>query len=359
MKAFMRSISFLLLFSMLVCCLSSCKTEKRKEKFTKTLLDYFDTVTTITGYADNKGEFDKVVKLVEDRLWEYHKLYDAYHSKNDSGLADLYAGVTNIKDINALVNGQHVVCKVDQKLIDLLLYCKEIYALTGGETNVAMGSVLKLWHDERENASVNSSLASLPKEESLLAASMHADINDIIINEDEGTVFLADPEMLLDVGAVAKGYATEMIARELKEMGVSGYGLSVGGNVRLIGTKPGGEKWNVGIENPNDAYGGYVENLSVADVSVVTSGSYQRYYVVDGAIYHHIIDKDTLYPSDYFASVSIITENSALADALSTALFSMPIENGRALINGIENTEAIWVYKDGTVVSSDGLSRFK
>ena len=165
--------------------------------------------------------------------------------------------------------------------------------------------------------------------------------------------------MLLDVGAVAKGYATEMIARELKEMGVSGYGLSVGGNVRLIGTKPGGEKWNVGIENPNDAYGGYVENLSVADVSVVTSGSYQRYYVVDGAIYHHIIDKDTLYPSDYFASVSIITENSALADALSTALFSMPIENGRALINGIENTEAIWGYKDGTVVSSDGLSRFK
>ena len=210
MKAFMRSISFLLLFSMLVCCLSSCKTEKRKEKFTKTLLDYFDTVTTITGYADNKGEFDKVVKLVEDRLWEYHKLYDAYHSKNDSGLAELYAGVTNIKDINALVDGQHVVCKVDQKLIDLLLYCKEIYALTGGETNVAMGSVLKLWHDERENASVNSSLASLPKEESLLAASMHADINDIVINEQERTVFLADPEMLLDVGAVAKGYATEM-----------------------------------------------------------------------------------------------------------------------------------------------------
>ena len=358
MKAFIRFVSFFLVFSMLVCGLASCKAQKSKEKFTKTLLDYFDTVTTVTGYADSKEEFDEVVELIEERLWEYHKLYDAYHSKNDKGLEDLYAGVTNIKDINAVVDGQHTVCNVDKKLVDMLLYCKEIYTLTSGETNVAMGSVLSLWHNEREKWE-NSQPASLPDEVALVEAAKHTDINDIVIDEAAGTVFLADPEMLLDVGAVAKGYATEMIALELEKMGISGYGLSVGGNVRLIGSKPGGENWNIGIENPFDAYGGYVENISVSDVAVVTSGSYQRYYVVNGIKYHHIIDKDTLHPSEYFESVTIVTKNSALADALSTALFSMSLESGKALIEEIDGAEALWVQKDGSTISSSGFSRLK
>ena len=359
----MKALSFVLMFVLCITlCFSvlvSCNSQKSEEKFTKTFIDYFDTVTTITGYADNEEEFLEVADLVEERLWEYHKLYDAYHSKADPGMEQLYAGVTNVKDINALVDGQHQLCKVDEKLIELLLFSKEMYELTNGETNVAMGSVLSLWHDEREKAERYPQSAALPDADALTDAYLHTDINDIVIDEENCTVFLRDPKMLLDVGAIAKGYATEMIALELEEMGVSGYGLSVGGNVRLIGAKPNGEKWNVGIENPFDPYADYVENLKVADMSVVTSGSYQRYYVVNGQRYHHIIDKDTLYPADYFASVSVITENSGLADALSTALFSMPLENGKELIESLEGVEAIWVLTDNTKILSSGISNFK
>ena len=360
MKTHIRLLSFALCISLVFCSFVSCESGKSKEKFTKTLAgNYFDTDTTITGYSESEKEFTKIADLVEERLWEYHKLYDAYHSKTDPGLEKLYAGITNIKDINALVDGQHVVQKVDKKLIDLLLYCKEIYELTDGETNVAMGSVLSLWHNERDKAKENPSEAALPNAQALVNAYKHTSIDDLIINEEESTVFLNDPEMLLDVGAVAKGYATEMIALELEAMGVSGYGLSVGGNVRLIGSKPGGEKWKVGIQNPFNTYADYVDTIRVSSTSVVTSGTYQRFYVVNGLSYHHIIDKDTLYPSVYFASVSVITKNSALADALSTALFSMSLESGKTLVEGLDGVEVIWVLNDGEVVSSSGIQNLK
>lgn len=355
MKTALRFILTLLCFVSLVLTAVSCgNEEKSKEKFTKTYIDYFDTVTSVIGYAENEEEFNEVSDFVESRLYEYHKLYDAYHSATDFGYEDEYAGITNIKDINAIVNGKHMVRKVDRKIIDLLLYCKRAYELTGGETNVAMGSVLKLWHDERENAAINPKDAALPDAQALRIASDHIDMNKVIINEEECTVFLSDPDMLLDVGAVAKGYATEQIARELSEMGVTGYALSVGGNVRTIGTKVDGGKWSVGIENP-DMFEPYLETLAVSDKSVVTSGSYQRYYTVGNKTYHHIIDKDTLYPSVYFQSITVVTDNSALADVLSTALFCMPLEDGMALVDGLEGVEALWLSVDGVKSVSAGF----
>lgn len=357
-KILTRFAALVACVSLLILSLASCKVEKSKEKFTKTYYKYFDTITTVTGYAENEEAFLKANELIESRLSEYHKLYDAYNSKNDAGYEKNYAGVTNIKDINALVDGKHEVCRVDRRLIDLLLYCKEIYELTGGETNVAMGSVLRLWHDERSLALKNPDAARLPDADRLQAAASHTNIENLVIDEENNTVFISDPDMTLDVGAVAKGYATEMIARELEAEGYEGYALSVGGNVRTIGSKPGGKKWSVGIENPESEFLPYVETVNIAGESVVTSGSYQRYYTVAGVRYNHIIDKDTLYPSQYFDSVSVITKNSALADALSTALFSMPLEEGMALIDRIDGAEAVWISKSGEKHVSKGFSAY-
>ncbi|MBE6536448.1 MAG: FAD:protein FMN transferase [Ruminococcaceae bacterium] len=364
MKKYSKILALLILVSILFGCLASCKKNNgekigNKEKFTKTFYDYFDTVTTVIGYSETKEEFDRIAKLIETRLSEYHKLYDAYHSAADEGYEKSYAGITNIKDINAVIDGSHVERRVDKKLIDLLIYCKEMYTLTAGETNVAMGSVLKLWHDEREKAGLDYNSAALPSFERLNEAAKHTDINNLIIDEENSTVFISDPEMLIDVGAIAKGYATERIAAELESSGINGYALSVGGNVRAIGAKPNGECWNIGIENPLDPLGSYIETLKIADTSVVTSGSYQRFYTVNGERYHHIIDKDTLYPSAYFISVSIVTKDSAVADALSTAVFSMPFESGISMIEGMAGVEALWVFEDGSKKSSSGFDALK
>ncbi len=358
MKKTLRAVFSLVLISVVFSAFVSCKQEKSKEKFTETYVnEYFDTVTTVIGYAEDKNDFNEIADHIEERLSEYHKLYDAYHSFTDVGYEDEYRGIVNIKDINATVGGTHLVRRVDKKIIDMLLFAKEMYELTGGETNVAMGSVLKLWHDERDNAAKKPNSAALPDAEALVRAWEHTDINDVIINAEESTVYLADPDMLLDVGAVAKGYATEMIARELSEMGVSGYALSVGGNVRTIGTKPDGSDWSIGIENP-DPFEPYLETVYSSNTSIVTSGSYQRYYTVNNKNYHHIIDKDTLYPSVYYSSVSVVTENSALADALSTALFCMPLDMGMELVNGLSGVEAVWLSVDGVKTASDGFSKY-
>ena len=94
------------------------------------------------------------------------------------------------------------------------------------------------------------------------------------------------------------------------------------------------------------------------DLSLVSSGDYERYYTVEGKEYHHIIDPDTLMPATYFTAVSILCEDSGMADALSTAVFSMPLEEGKRLIEGLDNTEALWVMKDGELIYSSGFESF-
>jgi thiamine biosynthesis lipoprotein len=198
--------------------------------------------------------------------------------------------------------------------------------------------------------------AYIPSAEALDAAGVHCDINTLIIDREASTVFITDKDMQLDVGAVGKGYATEKAAQALIKEGVSSYVLNIGGNIRAIGTKVNGEGWITGITNPDkQSDETFVRRVVIKDTSLVTSGDYERYYTVNGEKYHHIIDPETKMPAQYFSSISIFTEDSALADALSTALFCLSYEDGLKLIESIGNVDALWVYRDGTVKMTDGI----
>lgn len=329
-----KALSAVLLIAFLIGLCSCAKTEKR---YTATSFEYFDTVTNIVGYAASEEEFDNTKNHIFSELEKYHRLYDIYNS---------YDGIANIKTINE----SRSPVKVDGDIINLIEYGKNIYSLTDGKTNIAMGAVLSIWHDCREDGT------RLPERKELLYASEHCNPDDIVIDKASGTVFLSDEEMSIDVGALAKGYAAEMIAESLREKGISGYLISIGGNVCAVGAKPDGKQWTVGIEDP---FGdGFCETVGVRDVSVVTSGSYQRYFELDGVRYHHIIDPDTLFPENRFVSVTVISGNSALADALSTALFNMNIEQGKALVASLEDTHAMWLTADGEKLCSDGFKEF-
>ena len=322
---------------------------ENKSSYKTYSFEYFDTVTTIIGYETTGEKFGEVSKVALSLLGEYHKLFDIYNE---------YEGINNICTINKLVNGEHQVVKVDRKIIDMLLLAKEMYTLTDGKMNIAMGSVLSIWHDYRTAGIDNPVKAELPPMEKLTEASKHIDINNIIIDEKNSTVWLADPQMKLDVGAFAKGYAVEMVAQRLKEMGKTDYVLNVGGNIRTLGTKATGAKWKTGIENPADT-SEYIEYIELAGESIVTSGSYQRFYVVGGKRYHHIIDSETLMPATGLLSVSIVCESSALGDALSTALFCMSVDEGMALVNSLNGVEAMWVTEDEVVHYSNNFAKFK
>lgn len=341
-----------LIISLLVVLLlitSGCA--KKTTRYQAEFLGVFDTVTTIVGYSESKEEFTALVGRIKDKLTEYHKLYDIYHN---------YEGVNNIKTIND--NAGIAPVKVDKELISLLLFAKKQYYATDGRTNIALGSVLRIWHEYREKGISDPLEAKVPPRKLLEQAARHTDTEGIIIDTKASTVYLSDPGMRLDVGAVAKGYATEGTAQYLEGEGVTSLVLDVGGNVRAIGGKPGKngmEPWNIGIKNPDkESKDTELCSVLISGYSVVSSGSYERYYTVNGKRYNHIIDPSTLMPASRFADVTIICRDSGLADALSTAVFIMPLEIGKKFVEGLNGVEAMWVMGTGEVVYSKGFKSF-
>ena len=336
---------------MLAAGLSGCQGGARGQKleaYDKQYLDYFDTITSVTIYAENEEQFAAYEQLVSSQLARYHQLFDIYEN---------YEGINNIKSINDSAGLTPV--QVDEEIIDLLEFSIDQYENTDGRFDVAMGSVLSVWHDYRERASEDPGHGAVPDQPELLRAAEHMDVSDIVIDKEASTVYLKDPDMRLDVGAVAKGYAAQQLAETLKEEGVEHALLSLGGNVAAIGTRGDGKPWRVGVQNPDLASSEpYLHVVDLENMSLVTSGTYQRFYEVDGKRYHHIIHPDTLMPWDAYQSVTILTPDSAMADALSTAVFNMELEEGRAFIEGMENTEALWVLADGSEVESSGFGAF-
>ena len=312
----------------------------------KVYYTYFDTVSYVYDYAGDSAErFEDRSAEVSHILMEYHQLFDIYHE---------YSGVTNLCSLNKAAGGEPL--EVDARLIDFLLCAKEMYERTDGEMNVMLGSVLRLWHDCREAASADPASAAIPEEEALREAMTHTDISLLEIDPERHTVRIADPQASIDVGALGKGYATERAAEYLEREGAFGYVLNIGGNIRCIGDRPSGTGWVTAVRDPEEPDGGYACKIRIRDTACVTSGVYERYFTVRGQRYHHIIDRDTLYPAAYFTSLTVVTRDSALADALSTALFCMPAEQGLELVNSIGGVEVLWIFPDGRMQDTPGFA---
>lgn len=330
----------------------SLAANQQMHKFSHMFFDTFDTAITIIGFAESQDKFDGIASLAEQRFVELHRLYNQYQP---------YDGLNNMYFVNG--NASQNPVKIDSDLFDLLSWAKRRQTETKGKVNIALGPVLALWHDERENAEANPEKAALPEMADLLAAKEHTDIDDLILNEDEQTVFFADPKMKLDLGAVAKGYAAEIVAQMLLETEMTSFIINAGGNVRT-GHPPldGRKSWGIGIQDPDAAIvlpgsSDVLDVLFLADNSLVTSGDYQRYYLYEGRRYHHLISPDTLFPAEYMRSVTIITRDSAYADLLSTAVFLMPYEEGRAFVESLEGVDALWILNDHSIQMTEGAEK--
>lgn len=333
----------LLLSLVIFISLFSCR---KSNRFSESYLEYFDTVTVLTVSNVSQKEFDEIAYFVKNELKNYHMLFDIYN---------LYEATNNIKTINDNA-GVAPVC-VSDELIEFLEYSIDLYDTTNGYFNIALGSVLKLWHECRENATKEPESARIPDKERLIYASLHTNIDDIIIDRASGTVFLKDKEMSIDVGAIAKGYTAQKIYDKLRALGYADFVLSIGGNVIASGNKNGTSAWQIGIEDPSDT-SKTICSLSLSERSLVTSGSYQRYYTVGEVRYHHIINPYSLMPENNYLAVSVIHTDSGLADAMSTALFNMSYEIGGELVKNTAELEAMWILNDGTIKYSENFLNY-
>ena len=349
MKKIITTIIVLILAISLV---TGCQTNKTKEynKYSDSFFDTFDTLVQVVGYTETEEEFNSYVEKIEARFQYLHKLYDIYNN---------YEGINNVKTINDNAGVKPV--KVEKEIIDLIIFAKEWHGRTNGQTNIAMGPVLKIWHEYRQEGEYNPENAELPPMDKLVEANQYTDINKVIVDTEKSTVYLADKRMSLDVGAIAKGYATELVAKEIMAEGFTSGIISAGGNVRVLDKPLDGvrERWGIGIQNPNTSIvpndNSVLETLFINNASVVTSGDYQRYYVVDEKRIHHLIDPRTLMPGEHYRAVTVVASDSGLADALSTAVFLMPYEESKELVNSMDGVEALWVMHDGTIEATDGM----
>ena len=312
-------------------------------KYTYEFIGAFDTTIQFIGYSKSKKDFEAMVEYGQNRLMELNKLFDIYNE---------YDGINNLKTINNNAGIEPV--KVEEEIIDLLLLSKEWYYKTNGKCNIALGPVLSIWHDYRDAGILDPENAKLPPLSDLENAAKYTDIDKVVIDEENSTVFLAEKNMRLDAGAVAKGYSTELVVMELLDKGYDNFAISSGGNVRVTGQPmiSGRKKWGVGIQNPEgnvyDPDDPSLDIIYVNDKSVVTSGDYHRTYTVDGKKYHHIIDSETLMPAEYFTAVVVIDENSGFSDFMSTTLFLTPYEEGLELAEKFD-VDAVSIFKDGTI----------
>lgn len=327
-----------------------------------TFFDTFDTVVTLTYFAPDEETFQKYLTYTHDEFLRLHKLYDNYHE---------YEGLTSVMTVNRLA-GQGPV-EVDPDLFDILEFSLDHYEASLGKVNIALGPVLSLWHEAREAAgahegaededqgSTSGKEVRLPDKAALEEANRHTDLAKLRLDKAARTVAFDDPKMALDLGAVAKGYATEKVAKGLEAMGMKNGLLSAGGNVRLFGYHPQGRPWKVGVEDPktNDRDQALAAMKMESGSSMVTSGDYQRYFVVDGKRYNHIIDPKTLYPATLYPSVSVVAGDSGLADFLSTTFFLCNKEEAARVLENYKkqgvDLGVIWVDFDNRVTSTDNL----
>ena len=310
------------LLSASILLLSGCSglPRERSQTYTDTL---FDTVISVQI-------FDSVD---EDVLKGCEKLCKKYDSMFSNKIED-----SEISRINSAGGNPVEVSKETIKLIKKGIYYSE---MSDGAFDITLAPVSSLWDFKAETPSV-------PSPEAIAEAVSHVNYENIIIRDN--TVKLADPQAGIDLGAIAKGYIADRIKDYLEEEGVRHAMINLGGNVLAMGSKLDGSDYNIGIQKPFDETGEPITSVKISDKSVVTSGIYQRYFKADGKIYHHILDPNTGYPCENnLYSVTILTDSSLTADALSTTCFLLGYDRGMKLINQLDNVDAVFITNDNQI----------
>ncbi|SHG91473.1 FAD:protein FMN transferase [Tepidibacter thalassicus] len=290
------------------------------------------TVVTVKIYDDVSEE---VFNKIFNRLREIeHKMTI---NKEDS----------EVMRINS--NSGKDFVKVSNDTFYVIKKGKYFSSLSNGKFDITIGPLVKLWNIGTEYARVPSKY-EIDKKIKLV------DYNNVVLNESQKSIMLKEKGMVLDLGGIAKGYAADEIVKILKESNIKHAIINLGGNVFAYGNKPDGTSWKIGIQNPFSQRGDYMGIVNISNKTVVTSGIYERFFEKDGKRYHHILDTVTGYPvENNLVGVSIITNTSIDADALSTAVFSLGLRKGMDFIEKLSDVDAIFITRDYNVYITSGL----
>lgn len=322
-------LSFILIISLLA-SLSACTANEipaEKETFA------MSTFITQKVYGKNKED---AVNKVDALLHRLENKLSLFKEDSDIDKINQNAGISPVE--------------VDEYTFDLIKTAKEYSGLSEGRFDITIAPLTLLWGIDTDHARV-------PSTEEIEQVLPLIDYRNIKLNEENKTVFLTEKSMKIDLGGVAKGYISNLIHKEYENLGITSAIVSIGGNIDIIGVKPDGHEYTLGIRDPLDLSGlKTIGKISVKDKVVATSGGYERFFEEDGKRYHHILDPKTGYPVESdLLSVTVISSNGGVADFLSTTLFSA----GSTYINNYINDDrfgVIIVDQNKKIYLSDHLS---
>lgn len=304
--------------------------------FVRTLDGPLGTVTTATIYDSlSADEAEQAFDALYERLMEIHDTMTAFTAGSDIARVGEASGVSP--------------AEVSGDTFAVIQTAQEVSVLSGGAFDITIGPLVRLWDIGAPNAHV-------PLEEEIQAARLLVDYRTLVMDDARQSVFLPVSGQRLDLGGIAKGHAGDEAARILEAHGIEHAIVDLGGNIILRGGKPDGGPWRVGLKTPVAGETGYLGILSLSDGAVVTSGGYQRFFEEDGITYHHILDPRTGRPAAAgLLSVTVVCQSSTRADALSTACFVLGLSGGKALIEGLDGAEGIFVTEEKQVYLTPGL----
>jgi len=335
MKLFLKKIC---LTAWLVLSVTSCGYEpvKRYQSVDTAMGTVVKTTIYGTKEAENlNGRIRQEIVDLEDEVLSWRK------------------EASQIGRINAC-SGSENGTALEPFLMEILEKVLQVSNASGGALDITMGQVVRLWNIDTY-AGAMASEYTLPKREEIAAGMEHTGWEKIQLTD--GKIFLP-LQLTLDLGAVGKGVACDHLADVLAEaQGVKGAVISVGGSILTYGTKPDGSAWNIGITDPLES-SDYLGSVRLSGQwCMSTSGDYERYVEIDGVRYHHILDPATGYPADSgLSSVTVLTKDGCLSDALSTACFVLGETEGLALLEQFD-AEAVLVRKDGKIILTDGMEQ--
>ena len=323
MKRILLIINLLLIISMFSGC----------TKFTNNQINvsgqYFDTTVSITIYGGTKDVADKC----KDICSKYENMFSNKIDSSEISMININSAKGNWTTVS-------------NETLELIKKGIEFGNISNGLFDITIGEVSQLWDFKDGN--------NLPDPATIKEKISNVNYKNIEI--DGNNVRLSNPNAKLDLGGIAKGYIADKLKEYLLSQNIDSALINLGGNVLLVGSKLDGSNFRIGIQKPFEESGETILVVNTHDKSIVTSGTYERYFYKDNKLYHHILDTHTGYPVENdLCSVTIISDSSMMGDGLSTTAFLMGLNDGLNYIESLENTEAIFIDKDLKIHTTTGL----
>lgn len=303
---------------------------------------FFDTICTISIYDMDEMSQDKAEKLLDDAYKEAER-YEKIFSRQIEG-SDLWK-----------LNNEGSI-ELSAEAIKPLETGLKYGDLSEGAFDITTGAVLDLWDFHKDSSAGN--LPDPGELEKRLSTVGYKDVKVEKAKDGSGKVTLGKEGQVVDLGGVAKGYICDEMSNYLKKHGVKSAIVNLGGNITVIGKKPGGEAFKVGIEKPYSDRKDIIGAVDMENQTIVTSGIYERYVEVDGKKYHHILDPKTGWPIDTdVVSVTVVSKfgNSMECDAMSTTILLLGSEKGIKLVEKNKDMEALFQLKNGDMINTSGF----